>query len=289
MILPRFEYTAASTPEEAISVIASYEGKAEIIAGGTDIMVNMKRRVVRPGLLVSIHKLDQLRGFDQRPKDQFRIGVLNTMHDIAACDKVTHHFPALAAAAGGMGSPQIRNRATIGGNLVSSRPAADTIGPLIGYGARVRLQGLMDDRLVPMESFCTGPGECVLFDNEIMTDILLDIPRPNTHGVYLKFGTRKTMEISIVSVTTILTLDDGGVCQQARIVLGAVAPTFVRALEAEDLLQGQRLSEELAGRAAELAQQSCNPISDTRASAEYRRMLVRALTRKSILQITTLT
>jgi carbon-monoxide dehydrogenase medium subunit len=185
-----------------------------------------------------------------------------------------------------MGSPQIRNRATIGGNLVSSRPAADTIGPLIGYGAQVRLQGLTDDRLVPMESFCTGPGECVLFDNELMTDILLDIPRPNTHGVYLKFGTRESMEISIVSVTTILTLDDSGVCQEARIVLGAVAPTFVRAPEAEHLLQGKRLSEKLAGQAGELAQQSCNPITDTRASAEYRRMLVSALTRKSILQIT---
>ena len=97
------------------------------------------------------------------------------------------------------------------------------------------------------------------------------------------------MEISIVSVTTILTLDEGGACQQARIVLGAVAPTFIRALEAEHLLQGQRLSEKLASQAGEMAQQSCNPITDTRASAEYRRMLVKALTRKSILQITTLT
>jgi aerobic carbon-monoxide dehydrogenase medium subunit len=289
MILPRFEYTAVSTPEEAISLIAGYEGQAEFIAGGTDIMVNMKRRIVHPDLLVSIHKLDQLRGFDQRSKNQFRIGVLNSMHDIAASDKITKHFSALAAAAGGMGSPQIRNRATIGGNLVSSRPAADTIGPLIGYGAQVRLQGLKDERLVPMESFCTGPGECVLFDNEIMTDILLEIPRRNTHGVYLKFGTRKSMEISIVSVTTILTLDDGGLCQKARIVLGAVAPTFIRAPEAESLLQGKRLSENLASQAGELAQQSCNPITDTRASAEYRRMLVRALTRKSILQIATLT
>jgi len=289
MILPRFEYTAASTPEEAISLIASHKGQAEFIAGGTDIMVNMKRRVVHADLLVSLHKLDQLRGFDQQSKNQFRIGVLNTMHDIAASDKITKHFSALATAAGGMGSPQIRNRATIGGNLVSSRPAADTIGPLIGYGAQVRLKGLKDERLVPMESFCTGPGECVLFDNEIMTDILLEIPRPNTHGFYLKFGTRKSMEISIVSVTTILTLDDSGLCQEARIVLGAVAPTFVRAPEAERLLQGKRLSEKLASQAGELAQQSCNPITDTRASAEYRRMLVSALTRKSILQIAALT
>jgi len=288
MILPRFEYTAASTPEEAIALIASHKGKAQIMAGGTDIMVNMKRRVLAPDMVVSIHKLDQLRGFDQRPEGRFRIGVLNTMHDIAADDSVTALFPALATAAGGMGSPQIRNRATVGGNLVSSRPAADTIGPLIGYGAQVRLQGLQDDRLVPMESFCTGPGECVLFDNEIMTDILLDIPKPNTHGVYLKFGTRNSMEISIVSVTTILTLDDSGVCQDARIVLGAVAPTFVRAPEAEGLLQGKRLSKKLAKQVGDVAQQSCRPITDSRASADYRRMLVSALTRKSILQIATL-
>lgn len=287
MILPRFEYTAASTPEEAISVIASHKGKAMIMAGGTDIMVNMKRRVVSPDLVISIHKLDQLRGIDRQPAGQFRIGVLNTMHDIAASERVADHFPALAAAAGGMGSPQIRNRATVGGNLVSSRPAADTIGPLIGYSAQVRLQGLKDERLVPMESFCTGPGECVLFDNEIMTDVLLDIPRPNTHGVYLKFGARNSMEISIVSVTTVLTLDDSGVCQAARIVLGAVAPTFVGASEAERLLLGKRLSETLAREAGELAQKSCNPITDSRASADYRRMLVSALTRKSIMQIAT--
>ena len=265
--------------------MAAHSGKAEIIAGGTDIMVNMKRRVVHPELIVSIHKLDQLRGFDQRSKDQFRIGVLNTMHEIAASETVTNHFPALATAAGGMGSPQIRNLATIGGNLVSSRPAADTIGPLIGYGAQVQLQGIKDERLVPVDSFCTGPGECILFDNEIMTDIYLDTPKPNTYGVYLKFGTRESMEISIVSVTTILTLDDSGVCQQARIVLGAVAPTFIRAPEAERLLKGQRLSDKLAGQAGEMAQQASSPITDSRASAEYRRMLVSALTRKSILQI----
>jgi carbon-monoxide dehydrogenase medium subunit len=136
-----------------------------------------------------------------------------------------------------------------------------------------------------MENFCTGPGECVLFNNEIMTDIIMDIPQPGTHGVYLKFGLRKSMEISIVSITTIITLDDSGVCQDARIVLGAVAPTFIRVPEAEDLLQGEKLSQSLAQKAADLAMQSCSPISDTRASAEYRRMLVGALTQKSITQI----
>ena len=105
MILPRFEYTAASTPEEAIAMISSHKGKVEFMAGGTDIMVNMKRRVVRPDLVVSIHKLDQLRGFDQPPEGPFRIGVLSTMHDIAASNRVTEQFPALAAAAGGMGIP----------------------------------------------------------------------------------------------------------------------------------------------------------------------------------------
>ena len=285
MILPKFHYAAASTPMEALAMKADHKGQAEIMAGGTDIMVNMKRRATTPDLVVSIHKLDQLRGFGRQADNQFRIGVLNCMHDVAASEKVAEHFPALATAAGGMGSPQIRNLATIGGNLVSSRPAADTIGPLIGYGARVRLQGQTDERLVPMENFCTGPGECVLFNNEIMTDILVDIPEPNTHGVYIKFGTRKSMEISIVSITTIITLDDSGVCQDARIVQGAVAPTFIRSTEAEDLLKGERLSEDLAKKAADLAKQSCNPISDARASAEYRRMLVSALTQNSIMQI----
>lgn len=287
MILPRFEYTAASSPAEAIAAVAGHKGQAEIMAGGTDLMVKMKRKMVAPDLVVSIHKLDQLRGFEKRAENQFRIGVLNTMHDVAAHAQVGEYFSALATAAGGMGSPQIRNRATIGGNLVSSRPAADSIGPLIGYGAQVRLQGADDERLVPMASFCTGPGECVLFGNEIMTDILLDIPKPNTHGVYLKFGTRQSMEISIVSITTILTLDDSGVCQDAQIVMGAVAPTFIRAPEAENLLKGERLTEELATKAGEMALTACSTITDSRASAEYRCMLISALTRKSILQIAT--
>jgi CO/xanthine dehydrogenase FAD-binding subunit len=184
-----------------------------------------------------------------------------------------------------MGSPQVRNRATIGGNLVSSRPAADTIGPLIGYGAKVRLQGLEDERLVPVENFCTGPGVCILFDNEIMTDIYMDLPNPNSRGVYIKFGTRKAMEISIVSVTTILSLDAAGVCEDAKIVLGAVAPTFIRAPEAEKLLVGEKVTEPLAEKAGAIAAESCSPISDLRASADYRRMLVNALTRKSILEI----
>jgi CO/xanthine dehydrogenase FAD-binding subunit len=160
MILPRFEYSAAATPAEAISMIAGHGCKAEIMAGGTDIMVNMKRRVVAPDLIVSIHKLDQLRGFVQRAENQLRIGVLNTMHDIAASDPMTERFPALATAASGMGSPQIRNRATIGGNLVSSRPAADTIGPLIGYGAKVRLQGATDERLVAHSGCLHRGGGC---------------------------------------------------------------------------------------------------------------------------------
>lgn len=285
MILPNFEYMEASTPEEVLSVITDHTGKAEIMAGGTDIMVNMRRRNIIPDLVVSIQKLNQLHGFDKRADNQFRIGVLNTMREIAASDKVTEYFPALAKAAGGMGSPHIRNLATIGGNIVSSRPAADTIGPLIGYGARVRLQGQTEERLIMMENFCNGPGECVLFDNEIMTDIFLDIPEPNTRDVYIKVGARETMEICLVNITTIITFDVSGVCLDARIVLGAVAPTYIRATEAEKLLQGERLSDPLAKQAGELAKRSCNPITDFRASAEYRRILVGELTQQSIMQI----
>ncbi len=289
MILPRFEYCAATSPEEAVSILAQNPGKASIIAGGTDIMVNMKRRMVKPELLVSLHKLDQLRGFALQDNDRYRIGVLSTMHEVAASSEIAGFFPALATAAGGMGSPQIRNRATIGGNLVSSRPAADTIGPLIAYDALVRLQGDSDDRLVPMDSFCTGPGECILFNNEIMTDIFLNKPKPGTRGVYVKFGTRKTMEISIISVTTVIQFDAGEVCQDARIVLGAVAPTFIRAPEAENLLKGQKITVELAQKAGEQAARNCNPITDIRATAEYRKMLVEAVTKKSILQLGKLT
>lgn len=285
MILPQFDFIAPKSTEEAIEALDHHMEKAEVLAGGTDLLVNIKRKLIQPEVVIAIDKIDTLKGISDGDHRELKIGSLNTMAAVSQSAAVRQLFPSLAAAAGEMGCVQLRNRATIGGNLCSSRPAADTIGPLIAYGARLRLQGVDNEaRRVAMEDFCTGPGMCVMCPNELLTEISLPEPKPNTHSAFIKFGTRKGMEIAIVSITTAVTLDNDGVCESARIVLGAVAPKFIRSPEAEAYLVGKPITPETAAEAGKLAAESAQPITDIRASAEYRVQLVETLTRRCLLQ-----
>ncbi len=285
MILLRFNFVQPFSIQETISLLAQNSGKAKIIAGGTDLLVNMKKKLVKPELLISMDKIDELKETLPTRGNGLKIGSLSTMADIAESRMVKNDFPALAQAAGKLGSRQIRNRATIGGNICSARPCADSIGPLIGYGAEVKLIGTEGERLVSLDDFCTGPGETILGSSEILTEIWLKPPPPNTNSSYIKFGTRKAMDIAIVSVTSVITVNSSnGKCQSARVVLGAVAPTYIRCSAAEEVLVGDKITDDIALQAGTLAAQFCRPISDMRGSAEYRRMLVEALTRRSILE-----
>lgn len=211
-----------------------------------------------------------------------RIGAMATMEAIASHEAIRRNFGILAQAAGKLGSPLIRSRATIGGNLVNARPAADTHGPLMCLGAKVTLESDSGSREIPVEDFLVGPGECLRRPNELLTRITIDrIEAPGT-GVYLKYGIRKTLEIGLVNVAVHLGLAEGQTVKDARIALGAVAPKTIRSPDAEQCLIGHRPDEETIQRAAKAAAAQCQPISDIRGSAEYRRILVEVLTGRAI-------
>jgi carbon-monoxide dehydrogenase medium subunit len=206
-----------------------------------------------------------------------------TVSELAETPIIKQKFPLLAIAANKIGSPQIRNRATVGGNICTARPAGDTIGPLTAYGAEVQLVLGKESRWEPISKFITGPGKTNRKDGEVLAAIRIKPFPANTGVSYIKYGVRKAMEIAMVSVTTVLTFK-GDECEKAIIVLGAVAPTFIHSDDAEAALKSRKITTPIAEQAAEMAAACCRPITDTRASAEYRRDLIQVLTKRGILE-----
>ncbi len=278
------EYFCPSSVREALKALQSYNGQAQVIAGGTDIIPELKAQVRNVRCLVDISGIKGFNKIEINGNDA-RIGAVATLYRIASSKQIIANFPALARAAGEVGSPQIRNMATIGGNICSARPAADTIGPLIGYGAKVKITGKEGERWLAIEELFTGPGETILKTGEILTGISMELPPQGTYSTYTKIGLRKALAIAIVSVTSVITLEPGsGKCKRARIALGAVAPTLIRCHEAERILINNKITGDLARQAGVLAAQSCRPNSDIRGSAEYRLQIVKVLVRRALEQ-----
>jgi carbon-monoxide dehydrogenase medium subunit len=194
---------------------------------------------------------------------------------------VQEKYPGLAQAVRDLGSIQVRNRATVVGNICRASPSADTLPPLIADGASARIYGPGGERVVLLEEFFTGPGRTVLKPDELVTEITIPPPPPRTGRIYIKHGRRKAMELATVGVAISLTLE-GDTCREIRIALGAVAPTPIRARRAEALLRDQVIDERLADAAARAARDESRPIGNVRASAEYRREMVEVLTRRAI-------
>ena len=282
LLLPKFDYEEPKSLPEALAMLLELKGNGKVIAGGTDLLVNMKKGIVTPAFLVSLKKVEGLREI-AGDNGGLAIGSQVTISEIADSDRVGSAFPVLARCASWLGSPLIRNRATIGGNIVTARPAADLPPALIVLGAEVELKGKGKNRMVPLSGFFTGPGSSVIESGEVLTRIIIPPAPPFTGGDYIKLGHRAALEIAIVAVASRLTLDKpDGVIVDARIVLSAVAPTAIHAVSAEKALTGQRPSEELFTRAASLAVTDCTPISDIRGGAEYRRDMVNTLVRRTL-------
>ena len=281
MILPRFQFKEPETLKEAFEIAEQNRGDVAFIAGGTDLLVNMKKKVVGYKVIISLEKLPDLMVMKYSGEKGLTMGAMTRISDLEDSPMIKEKYPALATAAGCLGSPQIRNRATVGGNICTARPAGDMIGPLIAYGATVRLVNSKGERLQRLEELFLGPGKTKIKDDEILVDIHLNNVTAKTGASYIKYSLRKAMEIAMVNITTVLTFKDD-FCESARVVLGAVAPTYIRSYQAEDTLAGEPFSEENAAQAAILAVGCCQPITDNRASAEYRRNLVEVLTGRSI-------
>ncbi len=281
MILPRFELMEPVSVSEACDILGQNE-KAKVIAGGTDLLVNLKRRVISADVLVSLAGIPELTQILTGPA-ALTLGPMVTIADVANSPLIKASFPVLCQAAGRLGSWQIRNRATIGGNVCTARPAGDTIGPLIAYGATAEVTGAHGKRTEPFGKLFQGPGKTTIHPGELLTGIALATPAAHTGGSYVKYTLRNAMEIALVSVTSLLTIEHG-VCRSARVVLGAVAPTFVRCPATEAFLVGKQITEDVAEEAGRLVIDACRPITDLRASADYRNTLVQVLVKRSLLE-----
>ena len=282
MLLPEFDYHEPSTLEEACAVMTALGKCAILLAGGTDLLVRMKKKDLVPDHLVSLGSIDQLKELKVSGR-KVQIGALVTVGQIAESERLRDVLPALCQGALNLGSPLVRNLATIGGNIVSARPAADLPPPLMAYGARVILASEKRERTFALEDFFKGPGETVMESGEILTQISLDVPPPHSGAAYLKLGKRKALEISLVNVASFIHLNGpDGVVDSARIVMGAVGPKPLRAFSAERLLAGEKPSDHLFEAAGKAAADESSPIDDFRGSAEYRRTMVSVLTVRTL-------
>jgi carbon-monoxide dehydrogenase medium subunit len=255
---------------------------ARPLAGGTDLLVNLKKGSLSVEHVVSLNRIQEL-GQIAQSGDQTEIGACVTVAKLAESNEIAAQFKGLRMGAENLGSPLIRNRATAGGNILSARPAADLPLPLMAYGAEVVLQKDSEERTVSLDDFFLGPGETLAEPDEILSRILLKHPPAGSGASYLKLGIRKATEIAIVNVATFIALDDeGNSIKSARVVLGAVAPAPIRALSAEKNLVGERPDENLFSKAAESAVADTQPIDDFRASADYRRAMVAVMTKRAL-------
>jgi carbon-monoxide dehydrogenase medium subunit len=283
VILPRFQFLEPETFEGVHQIVEKNKGDTVLMAGGTDLLVNLKRKVVKAKIVISLEKINSIKQINYSESAGLILGSMVTISELAETPLIQQKFPLLAAAAGKLGSPQIRNRATVGGNICTARPAGDTIGPLLAYGAEVQLVLGKESRWEPLSKFIVGPGKTTRKEGEVLAAIKIKPFAADSGVSYIKYGVRKAMEIAMVSVTTALTFN-GNKCKSAFIILGAVAPTFIRSSDAEEALRSKEITPSLAEKAGELAAACCTPITDVRASAEYRRDLVKALAKRGIME-----
>lgn len=279
----RFDYFAPESLDEAVAILRERGDGGRLLAGGTDLLVQMKEAGLHPSYVVSLRRLRELHGLTFDERQGLRIGAMATMAEIAEHKLVRQRYPVLMEGASIVGSVQTRNMATIGGNVCNAAPSADTAPPLLVLGSQAEIAGPGGRRRVALEHLFTGPGRTALAPDEVLVAIVIPTPAPRTGGYYQRHTPRAEMDIAVVGVAALVTLEpDHGVVREARIAMGAVAPTPLRALEAEASLAGQPPSDEAFERAAEMAAQAARPISDVRGSAAYRRHLVRVMTARCL-------
>ncbi len=278
----RFEYFAPGTVRETAEVLQAHP-QAKVLAGGTDLLVQMKERARTPDTLVDVRRIPGANELRFDTKTGLTIGAAVTMRQVELMPAAQMHYTGLAEGARVVGSFQIRNLATIVGNICNAAPSADTAPGLIFHGASVKIAGPNGQRSMLVENFMTGPGRTTLKSGEFVIAIQAPVPSPRTGSAYARHTPRGAMDIAMVGVGAAVTLAPcSHVCQDAHIVLGAVAPTPLRARAAERVLRGQRLTDEVIAEAADVAAAEARPISDVRGSAEFRREMVRVLTGRMV-------
>jgi carbon-monoxide dehydrogenase medium subunit len=281
-MIPRFEYYEPTTIGEACTFLAEKGEEARVLAGGTDVLVRMKDRRLKPRFLVNIKRIPDLEGITL--DNGMKLGALTTVRSVETSADIKRAYPALAYAASTLGTVQVRNLATVGGNLCNAAPSADTAPILVALSAQTLIKDSKGgSRSLPLEDFFLGPGVTVLQPGELLTELQVPPVPSGSASSYFKLGIRQACDCSIVGAAASVQLE-GETCKDCRIVLGAVAPTPIRAKKAEEILRGEKPTPELMSRAGEVAAGESMPITDIRASVEYRREMVKVVTRQVLEQ-----
>jgi len=305
----RYDYLKPSSLEEAIGLLKQYGGQAKLIAGGTDVMVDIRQKKYAPQVLISLRGIEGL-SYIREEDGGLRIGALTTHRELEKSPLVRERLGALADAVDNLGSVQIRNVATIGGNICNAAPSADTAPPLLALGASVRIKGSEGERVLPLEEFFLGPGETALKDDEILVEFIIPSPPPNSASAYWKHTRRQAMDLPIIGVAMMLAVEKTEapalkeafgreapleellgaldkselVCQEVRLALGVAAPTPMRASKAEEFLRGKRVTQEALLQFGEIASSEATPRDTVRGAAWYRREMIKVLPKRLALK-----
>jgi len=279
--LPKFEYLAPKTVDEALLFLSHYDGEAKAIAGGTDILLKMKRREDVPRYLVGLKAIPGLDYVEYNDTQGLRFGPNMTIHAMEISPVVKEKFPLLCDAASTIGSVQIRNLGTVVGNICNALPSADMLPSLIVLGATINVASKKGEKNSTLEDFLIAPGQTALAHDELVLEVLVPSLPSQSAGVYIKHAQREAMDLAIVSVATLITLKEE-ICSEVKICLGSVGPTPIRAIRAEAILRGKQLSPELVKEASNTASEEVQPRSSIRSSAEYRKEMVQILTSRAL-------
>ena len=281
--LPKFEYVAPVTLIEAVDFLAKHGKTATPLAGGTDLLLNMKRRAVVPEYLVALKNIPDLDTISYKKGQGLRIGALATIHAVEASEDVKRYYPILSQAAATLGSIQIRNLGTVVGNVCSALPSADMVPSLVALGAQVKIINASGEKLVAVQDFITNVGKTVLADAELVAELQVPSLPAQGGGTYIKYAQRGAKALGICNVATWIALDQD-ICTEVKICLGAVGQTPIRAREAESVLRGNPFTPETVKAAASKASEESRPRSSPlRGSAEYRKSTIGALTERALL------
>lgn len=275
--MSNFDYFKPQSLDEAWELYKKFPG-SRYIAGGTDLMVKIKNRELKPPALISLRSIRELSGIGIGEKT--RIGAMTAITDLINHPELGRVFPVLIQAAKRIGSAQVRNVGTVGGNLCNCSPCADTALALLVLDAGAVLTGPGGSREIPLTDFFMGPGESCLVSGELLTELLLDKPAPDTRAIFMKKG-RVKMDLAIASVGVLLEMN-GDTCKKARVAAGSVAPVPLRLKKVEELFQDAVITKELILEAQKIAMESVSPITDIRSNADYRRQIVGVYVKRAL-------
>jgi len=282
-MLPEFDLLTPQTLPEALDILAAGAPKVVPLAGGTNLIVDMRGGRYRPGALMDIAGLE-LRSV-QREDGHLVMGSGVTIAQALEDPLIAQYAPVLRESAAVFANPLVRNRATVGGNLVDGSPAANTAPPLLVLDAEVELMSQESTRRVPLDDFLVGVRQTLRQPEELLTAIRWPVPQPRSAAAFYKIGLRKSDAIAVVSVAVMIAYDERGHCERARIALGSVAPRVIRIYAAEEMLYGQPLTDKAIAEAARLSAKATSPIDDIRSSAAYRRRVTEVLVRRLLTKV----